>query len=115
MIDITKSQPLVVQTRQRMHKKFDIDVTIEKETHNLEIDIYHNEDLDGKDAELDFIKIDINQFDSITDGSDMANDISVYLEDWFDKVFPQEGEEAEKDFNDIFDEVWSYIAEKDLY
>lgn len=115
MIDITTGEPQVAQTRQRMHKHFDIDVTVGKETHNLDINIYHNEDLDGSGPELDFIKIDTGQFDSVDEGTDMSNDISVYLEDWFNKVFPGLTEETQTDFDEIFTAVWDYIESRDLY
>ena len=115
MIDITDGEAVVVQTRQRIHKHYDIDVTIGIETQNLEIDIYHNEDLDGKNAEIDFIKVDTGQFDSVDEGTDMSNDLGVFLEDWLDKVFPGLTEETQEDFDAIFAAVWDYIEAKGLH
>ncbi len=119
MIDITDGEASVVQTRQRIHKHYDIDVTIGTETQNLEITIYHEEDLDGSRPQLKLVNIGGMiggmQFDTIEDGTDVGNDISVYLEDWFDKSFPAQQEETQKDFDDIFEAVWEYIESRNLY
>ena len=115
MIDITDGPAAVVETRQRLKKHYDIDVTIDKETHNLEITIYHEEDLDGSRPQLKLVNIGGMQFDTIEDGTDVGNDISVYLEDWFDKSFPAQQEETQKDFDDIFEAVWDYISSRNLY
>jgi hypothetical protein len=115
MIDITWKAAKVVETRQRIHKHFSIDVTVNKETHNLEIDIWFEEDLDGSRPQLKLVKVGEMQFDTIEDGTDVANDLGVFIEDWFDKNFPGLTEETQEDFEGIFSAVWDYIESRKLY
>jgi len=116
MIDITTGEPQVIESRQRMHKNFNIDVTIENETHNLDIDIYHTEDVDGSDTILDKITMSDFTFTVSTGTRDTGEEIHEHLENWFDNNFGHlEEKETEEEFDNIYSAVWEYIEEKDLY
>jgi len=116
MIDITINEPIVISSRQEIQKEFNIDVTIDGETHNLEINIFHTEDADGSNADFDKITMSNFTFTVSAGNGDVGLDISEHLESWFDNIFPDlEEKETKEDFNNIFGTVWEYIEEKGLY
>lgn len=115
MIDITTSEPIVIGTRQTMHKNFDIDVTTGHGTDNLEIDIVHIEDNDGGNTELAHIKVGKSRFEAGV-GLDVGLNLHECLGSWFSHAFYELTEEDTKeDFENIFSAVWEYIEEKDLW
>jgi hypothetical protein len=114
MNDITTGGTQVIETRQKMHKNFDIDVTVCEQTHNFEIDVFHTEDVDGGDAELESIKVGKHSFD-IEVGTDAGLSLSGHLGTWFDENYAEfMVEETQKDFDEIFAAVWEYIELKNL-
>lgn len=117
MIDITTSkEPTVIKTRQRMHKNFDIDVTINEETHNLEIDVFHTEDVDGGDTELVGIKISGFTFTVCGPQNDVGAELHNHLDAWFGNHFTElDAEDTEEDFANIFSAIWEYIESKNLH
>lgn len=115
MIDITTGEPEVILSRQEMQKKFDIDVEINGEVHNLEINIFHTEDVDGSDTELD--KITMSDFTFVISAGtrDVAEELHDHLDLWFNNKFRHFMlEETKEDFDNIYNTVWEYIEEKDL-
>jgi len=117
MIDITAGEPQAISTRQKMHKNFDVDVTIKEETHNLEIDVFHTEDIDGGNAELDSIQMSGYTFSIAGPKTmDISEEIHNHLDSWFGDNFEElTVEETKEDFDEIFAQIWDYIEEKDLY
>ena len=116
MIDVTTGEPQVIETRHKMHKNFDIDVTIGSETHNLEVDVWHYEDTDGYDAEISHIKFSGFNYNVCGPESDVGEELHNNLDAWFGNNFDELTEEDTKeDFDEIFSTLWEYIEEKGLY
>ena len=115
MNDITTGEPQVIKTRTTMHKNFDIDVTICEQTHNVEIDVFHTEDVDGGNTELQSIKVGKHSFENGV-GTDIGLNLTGHLETWFDENYAEfMVEETQTDFDEIFGTVWAYIESKDLW
>jgi hypothetical protein len=116
MIDITAGDPIVSNTRNRMRKQFDIDVTIKEQSHNLDIKIFYEEDLDGDSPELDRIEIENNRiFFGENDTEDVGSRLHEALAEWFDTRYEEfSGGETEEEFDAIFSAVWEYLEEKGL-
>ena len=115
MIDITSGEAEVLSTRHMMEKKFDIDVTINKETHNLEITVRHEEEMDGSDTELAFIKIGKYSIPMVGEFEDMGEKINSCLDSWFSDTYDLTATETEPDFDLIFEAIWEYVESKDLH
>lgn len=115
MIDITTGKPQCTKTRTTMHKNFDIDVTIDSVTHNLEIDVFHTEDVDEGNPEFGWIKVGNNTFEG-GEHCDVGEKLTGHLESWFDDNFGVFSiGKTKEDFEAIFSAVWEYIEEKVLY
>ena len=116
MIDITTGDPEIIDTKNRMRKHFDIDVTVKEQSHNLDIKIFYEEDLDGDNPELDRIEIENNRmFFGENDTEDVGSLWNEALADWFDTKFASFGlEDSQKEFDEVFSTVWEYLEEKGL-
>jgi len=114
MIDITWKAAEVVETRQRVHKHFSINVTINKETHNLEIDIWFKEDLDGSNPKLDSIKVGNSTFEQGV-GLDVGLNLNECLDHWLNENYDLTEAETRTEFDEIFSAVWDYIESRNLY
>lgn len=115
MIDITTGEPRTTQIRYTILKEFDIDVTINNETHNLGIVVKSEEDKQGQDTELIEIRVENMTFEKGV-GTDVGLNLTGHLGSWFDDKYPQcPVEDSKEDFDAIFEAVWEYIEEKDLW
>jgi len=115
MIDITAGEPQVVESRQKMHKNFDIDVTIGNETHNLEVDIFHTEDTDGGDTLMSHVKFSGFNYNICGMMGNFGVEIYNNLDAWFGNNFGDlDVEDTKEDFDNIFSAIWEYIESKDL-
>jgi hypothetical protein len=114
MIDIAKSEPKIIETKNRVLKLFPITVTIGKESHDFKISIYHNEDAKGKNTKLESMLIGTyHTWES--DCVDLGLRIHECMEMWFDETFTEsEEEKTAAEFDEIFAEVWEYIESKNL-
>ena len=93
-------------------KEFDIDVTINDETHNLSIIVKSEEDKQGQDTNLIDIRVDNKTF-GICVGQDVGEKLHWHIESWFDDNYSEfKLEETEKDFDAIFEAVWEYMGKK---
>ncbi len=115
MIDINTNDSRITEIRYTRHKHFEFIVTIEAETHNLNISIVSEEDKQGEDTELIHIKIEDNQF-SVTEDEDTGEKLNGYLGVWFDSKYPLFSTNiTREDFDNIFSVVWGYLEKKDFY
>ena len=114
MIDTTSGDATVMETRQLMNKTFDIDITINGETHNLEINVVHNELLDGSNTEFEYLTVGIYTIEK-TDNLDLGEELHDNLDGWFGDNFTElTVKETEAEFDEIYSLVWEYIELKDL-
>ena len=119
MVDITTNEPRVTKVRYTVSEQFDIEVTINKEINDLSIIILSEEDKRGQDTELIYVSVDENIF-IVDREEDIGEKLHSHLEKWFvekygDILREEIKDVVKKDFDDIFNEVWKYIEEKDLY
>ena len=115
MIDINKSQPRITKIRYTCLKEFDIDVTINNETHNLGIVVKSEEDKQGQDTELIEIRVENMTFE-VGKNEDVGEKLTGHLGRWFDEKYSEfKVEETKEDFDAIFEAVWEYIESKDLW
>lgn len=115
MIDVTSGESQVLETRQLMVKKFDIDVTINNETHNLEINVANNELLDGSDTNFEYLTVGIYTIRP-KNNLDLGEELHNNLDDWFGDNFEElTVVDTKEEFDEIFSQIWDYIEEKDLF
>jgi hypothetical protein len=115
MISINKTQPKITKIRYTCLKEFDIDVTINNETHNLGIVVKSEEDKQGQDTDLVAIRVENKSF-GVCQGQDVGEKLSGHLGSWFDEKYPQcPVEDSKEDFDAIFEAVWEYLVAKDIY
>ena len=114
MIDITKSEPKIIETRNSVSRIFPITVSICGETHDFEISIYHNEDAKGKNTKLEYMLIG-TYHTWASECVDLGLRIHECMEMWFDDTFTvSEEKKTKEEFDELFEVIWEYIESKEL-
>ena len=114
MITHESQESQVIDTTYYNKKHFPFSVTLEEETHDMEIIIFFEESLTSGEKNLDKIKIENNELFR-GECTDLGEQIQTCLESWFNDVFPEiTYEETEGDYDNMFSIVWEYLEENDL-
>ena len=115
MIDISTNGTRVTKVRYTVLKEWDIEVTIEEETHTLNIKIVSEEDKQGEDTELVRMQVD-DAISTVGEGEDVGEKLHNAIENWFSnnyEPYPVQYHGVESD--NIFSAIWDYIEAKGLH
>lgn len=114
MIEVLTNDARVTQIRYTMLKEFDIDVTVDEETHNLNIKIVSEEDKQGEDTNLLRLHVDNSMF-TVEKGEDIGEKLHNAIQEWFTSNYdPYPVKDYDEEFNSTFDTVWGYFKNKGL-